>query len=325
MLSSAPRNQRSFSGNQKVIPIIDLKGSISTSPGGLSYDNMAQIIETAFNTPNAVAVALDINSPGGSPAQSELIANLIRRKADETGLKVYAFTQDVAASGGYWLACAADEIYAAKTSVVGSIGVVSSSPDYSEWGKKNGIGERTHTAGKSKRGAGPFDKESQADIDRIEQSLSELHEIFKDWVLERRSHKLDPSLNLDEDVFDGSVWHAKEAVRIGVIDGIGELVPFLQAKFGKDVQFGRVVRQAIPMPGGMPFQGGRGNGSGNPAPFPSGPDLDDGFSAVFNASAAEQTFVTRIVPYVVNGLRDMDKREDLKVSSLPKPPVYEAA
>jgi serine protease SohB len=262
-------------GKDKIIPVIDLKGAIAAGGRGLSFDALEGLIESAFSVKGAVAVALDINCPGGSPAQSELIANLIRRKSEETGLKVYAFSQDVVASGGYWLACAADEIYAPQTALIGSIGVVTSQMSYSKLFDKLGIEERTYTAGKNKSTMSPNKPEDPKSVAETQQRLDEMHKMFKDWVVQRRGKKLDSKLNLEEDVFDGSVFHAQKAVDIGLIDGIAEMKPFLHKKFGNDVQVAHIV-----------MRGGAGSGTG--------------LSATFNNAAEDKGFMDKFTTKLAN-------------------------
>lgn len=232
---------------KQIIPVVDLKGVIqaggrSSSPLGssrnLNIDGVRDILTEAFNIAGAVAVALDVNSPGGSPAQSELIAQHIRDLAEEKHIPVYAFAQDVAASGGYWLACAADEIFAAKTSTVGSLGVVADGMGYPELAKKLGIENRTYTAGESKRRMSPLEKVKPEDEEWVKDRLTKMHGLFKEWVLERRGDKLtvpegqDRKKYLDDNVFTGDTWFGQEAVDMGLVDGIGYLEPVLNKKYG---------------------------------------------------------------------------------------------
>ncbi len=184
-------------------------------------------------------MVLDINSPGGSPTQSAMIGDHIRYLAEKKGVPVYASAQDVAASGGYWLACAADEIYAAApSSMVGSIGVISGGLAYPKLAKKLGIEQRIHTAGKSKSRMSPFEEEKAEDVAWLREHLEETHNFFKSWVVERRGVKLNiEEYDLDNDVFTGNVWHAPEAHKIGLIDAIGAYKPALQKKFGDNVAF----------------------------------------------------------------------------------------
>lgn len=228
----------------KVVPVIDLKGIISDGGSGtLNIDGLRGEIDGAFNKPNAVAVALNVNSPGGSPAQSELIAGHIRRRAEEKKLPVYAFVQDVAASGGYWIVCgAADEIYTAETSMIGSIGVVTESIGYAKLANALGVEARVHTAGKHKRGLNPLKPENPADVTRLQTELDTLHALFKDHVRDCRKGKLTTQRDLDNEVFDGSHWFGREAKEIGLTDGIGQMELVLKEKFGDDVKVVRTER-----------------------------------------------------------------------------------
>ncbi|MEO1551101.1 MAG: S49 family peptidase [Pseudomonadota bacterium] len=217
------------------IPILRLDGVIAS--GGrvsstLSDRALAPVIERAFaRKPKAVALA--INSPGGSPTQSALIAARIRRLADEKNVPVIAFCEDVAASGGYWLAVAADEIYADANSILGSIGVISASFGLHELIGRYGIERRVHTAGEDKSMLDPFRPERAEDIARLKDLQATIHQNFKDHVTDRRGAKL----SQDKDLFTGEVFLAARAKDLGLIDGIGHLYPVMTEKFGKDVRF----------------------------------------------------------------------------------------
>lgn len=225
---------------ENIVPVIDLKGTImddmsrspfpSRSPN-LNIDGLRDTIDGAFGKRGAVAVALNINCPGGSPTQSELIANHIRHDAESTKLPVYAFVQDVAASGGYWLACAADKIYVAKTSMVGSIGVIAGGMAFPDLMERLGVEYREHTAGESKSRLSPFKEEKPEDVAWLKALMSDTHDMFKEWVRERRGEKL----STQENLFNGNVWHGKSAVELGLADGIGEMVPVLRKEFGDSV------------------------------------------------------------------------------------------
>jgi serine protease SohB len=182
-----------------------------------------------------VAVALEINSPGGSPVQSSLIGARIRRLAEEKKIPVIAFVEDVAASGGYWLAAAADEIYADPSSVVGSIGVISAGFGLQGLLEKNGVERRVYTAGNSKSMLDPFRPEQPEDVARLKELLEDIHVNFKEHVSARRMGKLVE----DRDLFTGEIWLARKAVEVGLIDGIGHILPHLQERFGKKVRLQR--------------------------------------------------------------------------------------
>lgn len=220
------------------ISIIRLSGVIADSGSmgrsSINYARMEKPIEHAFDIFDLKAVFLIINSPGGSPAQSALIGNHIRRLSQEKEIPVYAFVEDVAASGGYWLACAADEIYATDVSIVGSIGVISSGFGFQNFIDRYGIERRIHTSGKDKSFLDPFAEEKPADVKRLSGIQKELHESFIDWVKERRGDKLDGN---DKDLFEGQFWTGLKAKELGIIDGIEDAKSFAKEKFGDDIRF----------------------------------------------------------------------------------------
>jgi signal peptide peptidase SppA len=177
-------------------------------------------------------VALVINSPGGSPVQSALIAKRIRLLATEKKLPVIAFVEDVAASGGYWLACAADEIIADGASIVGSIGVVSAGFGFQHLIARLGIERRVHTSGENKSMLDPFRDEKPEDVERLKRLQAEIHDGFKDWVRERRGTKLKGG---DALLFTGEFWTATRGLEFGLVDSLGELRTVLQARYGARV------------------------------------------------------------------------------------------
>lgn len=219
------------------VAIIRMSGVIADAGmkrGGISYHKYREYIDYAFDVFDLKAVALVINSPGGSPAQSQLIGDHIRRLADEKEVPVYAFIEDVAASGGYWLACAADEIYGVSSSIAGSIGVISASFGFQELIAKHGVERRIQTAGKQKSFMDPFTDINPSDVKRLKELQTSMHDIFKDWVRERRGDRL----NADEkEIFEGQFWTADKAAELGIIDGIGEVRSFSKEKFGDDIRF----------------------------------------------------------------------------------------
>ncbi|MDG1066768.1 MAG: S49 family peptidase [Sulfitobacter sp.] len=225
-----------FIKSDPVVSVIRLSGMISTGGrGALNDASLAPIIEKAFTKGKPVAVALEVNSPGGSPVQSSLIGARIRRLAEEKEIPVIAFVEDVAASGGYWLAAAADEIYADTSSVVGSIGVISAGFGLHELMAKNGVERRVYTAGNSKSMLDPFRPEKPEDVARLKELLEDIHANFKEHVAARRLGKLVQ----DRDLFTGEIWLARKAIEVGLIDGIGHIKPHLQERFGKKVQLRR--------------------------------------------------------------------------------------
>ncbi len=200
--------------------------------GGLSLAEQASSIERLFKLPRLNAVALAINSPGGSPVQASLIAGRIRQLADEKEIPVYAFCEDVAASGGYWLACAAEEIYADPASIVGSIGVISAGFGFVDLLEKIGVERRVHTSGDKKGMLDPFFHEKEGELDRLRDIQEDIHEQFKDYVRNRRESKL----IADERVlFSGEFWTGRRAEELGLVDGLGELRNVMREKFGEKV------------------------------------------------------------------------------------------
>jgi serine protease SohB len=225
-----------FLKSDPTVAVIRLAGMISASGRGTLNDaNLAPLLEKAFVRGKPAAVVLEINSPGGSPVQSSLIGARIRRLAEEKKVPVIAFVEDVAASGGYWLAAAADEIYADESSVVGSIGVISASFGAHELLARQGIERRVYTAGKSKSMLDPFRPENPEEVARLKVLLEDIHGNFKDHVSARRKGKLPEDL----DLFTGEVWLARRAQELGLIDGIGHLKPMMQERFGEKVKFRR--------------------------------------------------------------------------------------
>jgi signal peptide peptidase SppA len=202
-----------------------------TSP--LTDAGLAPLIEAAFRRGRPRAVALLVNSPGGSPAQSSLIAARIRRLADEKKLPVYAFCEDVAASGGYWLATAADEIWIDSNSIIGSIGVITASFGFHELIAKIGVERRVYTSGEDKSLLDPFRPERAQDVERLKRIQAQVHAHFIEQVRSRRGAKLAGG----DDLFSGEFWIGEAAVATGLVDGIGHLVPRMREVFGEDVRF----------------------------------------------------------------------------------------
>lgn len=226
---------RLLPARRPTVAVIRLQGTIAAGArGALSDAALAPAIEAAFRGRPA-AVALQVNSPGGSPVQSSLIAARIRRLADEKGVPVLAFVEDVAASGGYWLASAADEIIVDPSSMLGSIGVVSAGFGFPEALRRVGVERRVHTAGRSKALLDPFRPERPEDVARLSRWLAQLHDTFIAHVRARRGARLAD----DPDLFTGEVWIGAQAVEKGLADGIGHLAPTLRARLGPRVRFRR--------------------------------------------------------------------------------------
>ena len=232
-----------FTGEaQPLVTVIELNGAIGVGTGGpnskgLSLQKLEKTIEAAFKPTDLEAVALAINSPGGSPVQSRLIFSAIRRHAKEKNIPVLAFIEDVGASGGYILAVAADEIYADESSIVGSIGVVSGGFGFQEAISRLGIERRLYTAGDNKAMLDPFGPEDSADVARLRGILDDLHVQFIDLVKSRRADKIAAD---DTEVFSGAFWTAPKAREKGLIDGTAQLGDFLRARYGKDVKIKRM-------------------------------------------------------------------------------------
>ncbi|WP_273754784.1 S49 family peptidase [Bartonella sp. MM73XJBT.G] len=224
-----------FSSNKFEIPVVRLKGAIMDSSSisrTLSLGRCANLLEKAFAYKKAPAVAIVINSPGGSPVQSRFIFKRIRDLAEENNKKVLVFIEDVAASGGYMIACAGDEIFADPSSIVGSIGVVSASFGFPELLKKIGVERRVYTAGKNKVTLDPFQPEKKADIEHLKSLQLEVHQTFIDLVKERRATKLSDDSNL----FTGMFWSGKKSVELGLIDGLNDIRSVIKERFGSDAK-----------------------------------------------------------------------------------------
>lgn len=214
------------------VPVIRLQGAIGAGGRSLSDQALAPLFERAFARGKPAAVALVINSPGGSPVQSSLIAARIRRLADTHKIPVHAFVEDVAASGGYWLACAADDIWVDPSSLVGSIGVIYASFGFPELMARQGVERRVHTAGTSKSFGDPFKPETPRDVERIRAMLEPLHANFIAHVKARRGARL----NTEADLFNADVWVGQPSVDLGLTDGIGHVVPKLKELYGDKVR-----------------------------------------------------------------------------------------
>ncbi|SFQ94538.1 S49 family peptidase [Poseidonocella sedimentorum] len=225
-----------FVKNNPLVAVVRLQGVIASGPRAtLSDAALAPMIEKAFRRGKPAAVALVINSPGGSPVQSSLIAARIRRLSEERGVPVHAFVEDAAASGGYWLASAADKIWVDPSSIVGSIGVISSGFGAHVFLARQGIERRVHTAGRSKSFLDPFKPENEEDVARLSRLLDQLHETFIAHVRDRRGDVL----KQDEAIFTGEFWAGQKAVDLGLADGMGHLVPKMKELFGDKTRFAR--------------------------------------------------------------------------------------
>jgi len=225
----------SFFKKKNIIAHIKLNGvigNVGKFKQGIDFTSQEEIIEKAFSLKKAKAVAITINSPGGSPVQSHLIYKFIRVQAKKKKMKVMVFAEDVAASGGYLIACAGDEIYANSSSIIGSIGVIYSSFGFTELIKKIGVERRVHTAGKNKSTLDPFLDEKKEDIERLKTIQLDLHKDFIKVVEDSRGTKLNKS---EIELFSGEFWSGSKAKDLGLIDGVGNANEILKEKFGEDV------------------------------------------------------------------------------------------
>lgn len=224
---------RPFRGGP-VVPVVRLQGVIAADhrPGRLNIQSVAPLLHRAFRMSGAV-VAIIVNSPGGSPVQSRLIAKRIRDLAAEHEKRVLVFVEDAAASGGYFIATAGDEIIADPSSVVGSIGVIFAGFGFPEALAKLGVERRVHTAGKNKSTADPFLPEKPEDVERIKQMELDVHQVFIDWVKARRAGKLKAS---DDQLFTGEFWSGVRGLDLGLVDALGDLHETLRTRFGDEVR-----------------------------------------------------------------------------------------
>ena len=216
-----------------VLRLSGVIGTVGPVRRGMTMSALAGAIERAFRPTGLSAVALAVNSPGGSPVQSALIAKRIRALAIEKSVPVIAFVEDAAASGGYWLACAADEIHADASSIVGSIGVVSGGFGFTDLIKRIGVERRLHTSGDNKAMLDPFSPEDPEDVARLKAIQADIHESFKQYVRERRGGRLKAA---DEILFNGEFWTGRRALELGLIDGLGDLRSVLRQRFGEKVR-----------------------------------------------------------------------------------------
>lgn len=228
-----------------VVSVVRLNGVIGGLGGlrrGLTLAGLERRLEKAFQGRHLKAVALAVNSPGGAPAQSALIAGRVRALAAEKDIPVFAFIEDVGASGGYWLACAGDQIFTQPSSIVGSIGVVSGGFGFTEMIAKLGIERRLYTAGDKKAMNDPFGPEKAADVKHLKALQKEIHEDFIAMVRDRRGARLNGT---DKTLFSGAYWTGSKALDLGLVDGLGELRAVMRERFGDKVRF-RVLDERRP-------------------------------------------------------------------------------
>ena len=226
----------SYFKDKRIVSHIRLSGiigNVGKFKQGIDFSSQQEIIKKAFSVEKIEAVAISINSPGGSPVQSHLIYSYVKKMAKKKNVKVLVFAEDVAASGGYLIACAGDEIYANSSSIIGSIGVIYSSFGLQELIKKVGIQRRIYTAGKNKSTLDPFVDEKKEDIERLKKIQLDLHADFIKVVEESRSSKLKKKEN--PDLFTGEFWSGSKSKELGLVDGLGNADEILKEKFGEDV------------------------------------------------------------------------------------------
>ena len=231
-----------FKSKPSVINVVRLNGVIASGSkflgsSNLSLESLEKQIERAFAGKKIAGVALIINSPGGSPVQSALISERIIELSKKNNIPVFAFVEDVAASGGYWLACAADEIFVMPASIVGSIGVISAGFGFVEVIKKIGVERRVFSKGENKGMLDPFQPQNSDDVKVITDLQEEIHQQFKDWVSTRRGNRLNSEVVKEEGIFEAKIFSGSKACEIGLADSIGELKQVMRERFNEEVVF----------------------------------------------------------------------------------------
>lgn len=224
-----------FKPNPTVV-VIRLSGVISSkvgARGGLNLESLNESIERAFKTPKLLAICLVINSPGGSPVQSDLIAARIISLSQEKNIPVYSFIEDIAASGGYWIACAGQEIYASRSSLIGNIGVISRGFGFKSVIDKLGIERRVYSEGKNKSILDPFEPVKNSDVKMLKNLQKHVHEHFIDHIKSSRKGRLTQS---DDILFNGEFWCAETAKDFGLIDDIKDMYHFITEQFGTEAK-----------------------------------------------------------------------------------------
>ena len=262
-----------------IVPVVRLAGAIGISSPlkpGLTLANVARSLERAFSMKSIRAVALSINSPGGAAAQSHLIHRRIRALADEKKVPVLAFVEDVAASGGYMIACAADEIVADASSIVGSIGVVGGSFGFDRLIEKIGVERRLYTSGENKAMLDPFLPEKPEDVERLKAIQREIHESFIALVKARRGDKLE---SRETALFTGAYWTGQRSRELGLVDAVGDLRTVLRERFGEKVRTPLIAER------GFALFGRRAPGVTGLGSLLNGPSLADDMIATLEARA----------------------------------------
>ena len=220
--------------NIAVVNLSGVIGKIGKFEQSINIENTNPLLEKAFETKNLQAVAININSPGGSPVQSELIYQRIKDLSIEKKIPVFTFAQDLAASGGYFILCAGDEMFAHNASIVGSIGVISAGFGFEKLIKKIGVERRIYAQGKNKAVLDPFSPEKKESIDILKSAQKDVFDSFKELVKNKRQDKLKKS---DDELFNGAFWSGKTAYEIGLIDSIGNMRTIMKEKFGDKIKF----------------------------------------------------------------------------------------
>lgn len=237
-----------------VVPVLRLAGSIGVSRplrASLTLEGVAPLLDRAFRIRLAKAVALVINSPGGAPAQASLIYKRIRQLAEEREMAVHVFVEDVAASGGYWLALAGDDIHVDENSIIGSIGVISAGFGFNRAIDKIGVERRVYTVGENKSRLDPFKPEDPADIEHLKSVQQHIHDNFVQLVRARRGERLSGD---DATLFSGDFWAAGDALRMGLVDGIGDVRSVMRARYGDNVKLVAITPPRGLLRGRLPGQ-----------------------------------------------------------------------
>jgi signal peptide peptidase SppA len=254
MANSSPTGFRAWLGRLfrrggVVIPVVRLQGVIAPDPkpGRINIQNVGPLLGKAFAMKKAPAVAVIVNSPGGSPVQSRLIAKRIRDLADENRKKVLVFVEDAAASGGYFIASAGDEIIADPSSIVGSIGVIYAGFGFPEALAKLGIERRVYTAGRNKSTLDPFQPAKEEDIERVKGHELDIHQVFIGYVKAMRGQRLKAD---DETLFTGEWWTGTRGLELGLVDALGDLHQVLRERFGSRVRTRTIApkKPLLPIP-----------------------------------------------------------------------------
>jgi len=225
--------------DKPVVSVLRLQGAIASQKGKkhINLENTRKQIDKAFSSKKLASVLVSVNSPGGSPVQSDLVTSYIQMKASKQNVPVAVFVEDMAASGGYWLACAGSEIFASRSSIIGSLGVIYYNVGIQELIQKLGVERRVITAGENKALMDPLSPMKEGDVKIIKTILESTHKHFVDHVKKNRGDRLTGS---DDELFNGGVWTGEPALELGLIDGIEHMDDYIQKKFGDKVKVNRI-------------------------------------------------------------------------------------